>query len=257
MKLINARSDEAASGLGMLALLPMGAVEQHALHLPLGTDSLIVEAIAAAVERRLPTRVVLLPTLSVGASDHHLTMPGTISIGTQTAADHATHQCVSLAQSTGIRTVVLLNGHGGNQPACRLALERLRASAPGVRGFAVDYWGPMFDELDAAGTAHPAAMGHADSIETSILLATHPALVDMGRAAEDGYQDALPAHVATTAGIPQRTRHGGVGDPRRATAVDGELYFGAAVDGIVALIEAIVGASDSPQKERNGIDDSP
>ncbi|WP_127473940.1 creatininase family protein [Microbacterium sulfonylureivorans] len=256
MKLINSRSDQAASGPGMVALLPMGAVEQHSLHLPLGTDTLIVEAIAAAVERRLPTRVVLLPTLSVGASDHHLAMPGTISIGTQTAADHATHQCLSLAQSTGIRTFVLLNGHGGNQPACRLALEKLRAAAPGVRGFAVDYWGPMFDELDASGTARPAAMGHADAIETSILLATHPALVDMDRAVEDGYQDALPAYVTTTEGIPERTRHGGVGDPRRATATDGERYFGAAVEGIVTLIGTIVGASDSPQKERNGVDDS-
>lgn len=250
MKLISARSDQAASGHGTVALLPMGAVEQHARHLPLGTDTLIVEAIAAAVERRLPTTVVLLPTLSVGASDHHLTMPGTLSIGTQTAADHATNQCVSLARSTGIRNFVLLNGHGGNQPACRLALERLRATAPDVRGFAFDYWGPMFDELDAAGVTRPAAMGHADAIETSILLAAHPALVDMGRAVEDGYTDGLPAHAATTAGIPERTRHGGVGDPRGATAADGELYLGAAVEGVVALIEAIVGAQESPHKRK-------
>lgn len=239
MRLAELRSAEAnfAGRDEILAVLPIGAVEQHSRHLPLGTDALIAEMIAAAVEQRLESRVVLLPTVSVGASDHHLSMAGTVSIGTLAIAQAVAGQCLSLAQSSGIRRFLIVNGHGGNQPAARLALETIRASSDSVHAFAVDYWAPMFAELDAAGILRPSAMGHADLIETSILLATRPELVRMELALEDAYQDALPDYATTTRGIPERTLHGGVGDPTGATAAMGKQFLDAAVRGIVTLIQ--------------------
>jgi creatinine amidohydrolase len=241
MKLAHLRSAEAGfeGADAPLAIVPIGAVEQHSAHLPLGTDALIVDLIASSVEERRRDEVLLLPTMHVGASDHHLAMPGTVSIGTQAVADLVARQCLSLAHSSGVRRFLILNGHGGNQPAARLALESMHAADPSVDGFAVDYWSLMFDELDAAGVEHPPAMGHADLIETSILLSRMPALVRMDLSAVDGYADGLPVSVATTLGIPERTRGGGVGDPRGATAALGKVFLDAAVDGVCDLIDRI------------------
>lgn len=247
MKLIELRSDEADFGAAApVALLPLGAVEQHSRHLPLGTDSLIVEAVAEGVEARMPKKVLLMPTIRVGASDHHLAMPGSVSVGSRAIADAAARHVLSLADSTGLTRFVLLNGHGGNQPAVRLAIETIHAHAPGIHVFGFDYWSAMFDRLDADSVGRPGAMGHADHIETSILLAVRPDLVRLELAVADGYADRLPAFVATSAGIPDRTAHGGVGDPRGATRAHGEQYLAAAVQGTADLIELIIELPENP-----------
>ena len=241
VRLIELRSDEAdfRSSDAPIAVLPLGAVEQHSRHLPVGTDALIVETIATDLERRVPDEVLLLPTIFVGASDHHLAMPGSVSVGSLAIADAAARQCLSLARSSGVTRFLLLNGHGGNQPAVRIALEAIHSAEPGLRAFGVDYWSLMFDRVDAEGIERPAAMGHADHIETSILLATRPELVRMDVATADEYRDGLPGGVFTTDGIPERTSHGGVGDARRATSADGARYLAAAVDGATELIGSL------------------
>ncbi|MFF2493987.1 creatininase family protein [Agromyces sp. NPDC058064] len=243
MRLTELRSAEAdfRDGMAPIAVLPLGAVEQHSGHLPLGTDAIIVDTVARRLERKLPNQVLLLPTISVGASDHHLTMSGSVSVGTSSIADAAARQCISLARSSGITQFLLLNGHGGNQPAVRLALELIHTADPSLQGFAADYWALMFDRLDAEGIERPATMGHADHIETSILRALRPELVDMSCAAEDRYDDDLPGFVFTTAGIPDRTHGGGVGDPRHATAEHGARFLDLAVEASVALVERICG----------------
>lgn len=234
MKLAELRSAEAdfrTGGRGVVAVLPTGAVEQHSRHLPLGTDALIAEMVAAELERQMPDQVVLLPAVWVGASDHHLAMPGTVSVGSLAMADGIARQCLSLAASSGIDRFLILNGHGGNQPACRIALEQIHAGDPGLLCAAVDYWSLMFEVLDGQGRSRPEAMGHADIVETAILLARRPELVHAELAEPDRYRDEFPAAVSVTRGIPERTGHGGVGDPRQATGEMGAVFFDAAVTG--------------------------
>lgn len=238
MNLWELRSAEAgALGADVVAVIPIGAVEQHAAHLPLGTDSLIAGFVATGLERALPAQVLLLPTVWVGASDHHLAMPGTLSVGTVSIADTVTRMALALAQTTAIRRIVILNGHGGNQPAVRLALEQIGRADASVRAFGADYWELMFSVLERAGTPHTEGMGHADVIETSILLAERPDLVRPDLATADGYDDGMPRGVYTTLGIPERTRGGGVGDPSDASAERGRMYLDAAVRGARELIE--------------------
>lgn len=222
-----------------VAVLPLGAVEQHSLHLPLGTDSLISAAIAGELENRNPDAVVLFPPTWIGASDHHLAMAGSVSTGTTALVDSITRTISSFRASSRIRKFLLLNGHGGNQPAVSAIIESIVAAQPTSVCWGANYWDAMFDVLDERAVPRPTTMGHADTIETSLLLHLRPELVHMDRATPDGYTDGLPGWLRTSAGIPERTRHGGVGDPTSATAQAGEVLFEAALDGISRLVELL------------------
>src|SRR5881392_3904321 len=77
----------AVSRDGTLVLAPIAACEQHSLHLPTFTDTILVTAVAEGVEQRLADRVVLLPTMWLGASSHHLRFGGTLSAEVDTHID--------------------------------------------------------------------------------------------------------------------------------------------------------------------------
>ncbi|MFI6345490.1 creatininase family protein [Streptomyces sp. NPDC050560] len=171
------REARAAGGDG-IALLPIGSQEQHAAHLPLGTDTLLAEAVVdralallAAGDR--PPRVVRLPTLPYGHSPHHL-FAAAVSLSADTLAAVLGDILDSLLTS-GYRRIMVVNGHGGNDEIMRLAVKRFALRAD-VSAAACSYW------TVTAGTAgeveRPAATpGHAGWFETSLMLAAHPGLV--------------------------------------------------------------------------------
>src|SRR5215472_17238488 len=94
-------------------LAPIAACEQHSKHLPTFTDTLLVTAVAEGVEERLPRQVLLLPTLWLGASSHHLRFGATLSAEVDT---HVTMLCDLLGPllEDGYQRILMLNGHGGN-----------------------------------------------------------------------------------------------------------------------------------------------
>src|SRR4051812_29303804 len=97
----------------VVVVIPTGSLEQHGPHLPLFTDSLIVTAVANAVEQAIPDSILLTPTLWLGASGHHLRFPGSLS------ADFDSYEgaILSVVQSLlphGFHKFYVLNGHGGN-----------------------------------------------------------------------------------------------------------------------------------------------
>ena len=106
----------AAADAGLVAIQPIGAVEQHGPHLPLVTDALIAEAVAAAAAGRCDgPGHWLLPTLSYGRSTEHLGRAGTIALSAPTLLAVCLDLGRSLAAS-GVRKLVFVNGHGG-QPS--------------------------------------------------------------------------------------------------------------------------------------------
>ena len=108
-----------------LLVLPVGAVEQHGPHLPVGTDYLTVEHVArgAAEQAQKAISVLVAPTLPFGSSHHHLSFGGTLSLATETyyrvLADLGESMIVS-----GFRSLVLINGHGGNHELIQLVARR-------------------------------------------------------------------------------------------------------------------------------------
>ncbi|WP_158289450.1 creatininase family protein [Paenibacillus flagellatus] len=93
------------------AVLPIGAIEQHGSHLPVGTDTIIVGELAHRLAERLDA--YLLPTLSITASIEHRKSKGTVYLKADTLALVIRDIADSL-RVTGYRKLILVNGHGGN-----------------------------------------------------------------------------------------------------------------------------------------------
>ena len=154
-----------------VALLPVGSTEQHGPALPLSTDALAAESVAAACDR---DDVVRLPTLPVGVSAHHRQFHGTLWLDEATFAS-AVEEVLASAASHGLRKAVVVNGHGGNVAALDAAARRLRADRTAFVA-PWSWWRGVPDDLPDA--LFDQGGGHADAVETSVLLHLAPALVD-------------------------------------------------------------------------------
>jgi creatinine amidohydrolase len=153
-------------------VIVIGATEQHGPHLPTGTDFLTAEAVAVKAAQRAGgagVDVVLAPTLSFGASDHHLPFGGTISLRTETVTQVLADVLHSVSAGGGQRALIV-NGHGGNRGPCHSA-SALASIRDGLDVGYVDYWSLIPVE---AGTNYP---GHAGAFETSLIGHLHPTLV--------------------------------------------------------------------------------
>jgi creatinine amidohydrolase len=164
-------SPDVGAAAGRVAVVPVGATEQHGPHLPLATDTLLATAVARAIVAGSPS-LVLGPVLALGCSEHHMGFPGTVSLRAPAFVATVTDVCRSLAAAS--LDVVLLNAHGGNRAPLGVALGEL--AAQGIRAHALTYWDLLAEEA-AAEFGDPDACGHACALETSLMLHLHPELV--------------------------------------------------------------------------------
>jgi len=166
-----------AAGARGIALLPIGSQEQHAGHLPMGTDTLLAEAVLDRAEALLTEddgepELVRLPALPFGHSPHHL-FAAAVSLSAPTLGAVLDDVLDSLATS-GYRRIMVVNGHGGNDEIMRLAVKRF-ALRSDVTAAACSYW-TVTAEADDSGRPE-VTPGHAGWFETSLMLAAHPRLV--------------------------------------------------------------------------------
>lgn len=166
-----------------IAVLPLGAHEQHGPHLPFETDSIIAGAIAKNAEARLPAGVQteFLPVEAIGYSPEHLDVEGTRSLGFAEAVE----RWISIAGETharGIRKFVMLNAHGGNSALMTVVATELRVR---LAMLAVATSWTRFGVPDGLIAPDQKAIDiHGGFVETSVMLALRPDLVDMTRAAD-------------------------------------------------------------------------
>lgn len=160
-----------------LVILPLGAVEQHGHHLPLGTDSILARAWLDRALPQLPADapVFVAPPLVYGKSNEHLGFAGTISLSARTLRRQVLAVAAHL-KSLGFRRLAVLNTHGGNSPVLTATLREIQTALGMRAGMLRGYYTP-------AQSAQEAAYGiHAGEWETSLLLAAAPSLVRMDRA---------------------------------------------------------------------------
>jgi creatinine amidohydrolase len=198
------------------AILPVGSLEQHGRHLPVSTDSLIVEHIARMVADRAGAFV--LPVMTYGVSYEHKPMFN-VSIRNSALSGIVSDACVSLAEN-GIRQIVLLNGHHGNMGALQYTSHELSDRVPkDVQVYTIHYWHVLDHEFD-----------HAGEVETSLVLAIAPELVKM-EYAEPSAKKLSKSKVAYGAmtnlpgSFPRITGNGVWGDPRKASEAKGRDWL--------------------------------
>lgn len=210
-------------------MLCLGAMEQHGPHLPLDTDTVIIAELARRWAECRPDRLVG-PVIPLGASGEHAGFAGTLSIGTEAAAE----LIVETVRSGGaFRRMVVASWHGGNTDAMDAARSRLLAEQRPV-----SFWMPT-----AAGDAH------AGRTETSIMLAIDPERVRMDRRAPGNTRSLsalMPALRA--AGVRNVSPNGVLGDPAGANPEEGEAILRA----VTAEYErsAAVRAANRPDPRR-------
>lgn len=151
-----------------VALVPIGSTEQHSHHLPLGTDTLLVDAVIdrALEANRTGPDVVRTPTLPFGFSGHHQ-FAAAVSL-TPTTLLTVLGDILESLTLMGFRRILVVNGHGGNQEMMSQAIKVHALANPVLVG-ACSYWN--------LGVAEAGGPGHAGHFETSLMLAAHPALV--------------------------------------------------------------------------------
>ena len=161
---------------GYLAIIPVGSVEQHGFHLPLGTDSMVAIRLAEDAAQR--TNAIVTSPLWFGWSPHHLALPGTISIRPQILIEMLFDVLSSLA-THGFRRFVIVNGHRiVNIPWIQICAEKAQREL-GVR---VAVYDPAYMSKEIADRIGFGELGHAEEIETSHMLHIMPHLVRMEKA---------------------------------------------------------------------------
>jgi len=223
----------------IVVVIPTGSLEQHGPHLPLMTDSLIVTAVAHAIERRLSAKVLVLPTLWLGASRHHMGFPGTVSASTEGYLETLRQVVESLA-GKGFRRFYVVNGHGGNESLNDIALRDLKADHPTLMVGSSLY--ARFGEEAIANTMDGTAkrIRHACEAETSLMLHLHPDKVRFDLAVDDGLAPHPPVSGLIST-FDEVTVNGVLGSATLATAEKGRRIFEACIDGLAREIEAFSG----------------
>lgn len=234
---------------GALVAIPTGAVEQHADHLPTGTDGYLAQRVAEmAAVRCVQPRVIVAPTVTTGFSPHHMSWPGTISLRLDTYLGLLRDTALSVLRA-GFSRVVFVNGHGGNAaPLGALvgelitdghAVGTVNYMAPGRRAIAKELKGAMN------------FVGHACEYETALYMVLDDAEVaaHLERTVsglqprltqpwiKTGEDDPISHHGAGWAPVFEQGDCGYWGDPAAATSETGAALLEATVSALACFFE--------------------
>jgi creatinine amidohydrolase len=231
----------------LVAIVPVGAVEQHGPHLPVAVDAAINAGIVARAVELMPQdcRALVLPMTPVGKSDEHLSFPGTLTLSYETLG-RVWYELGESVHRAGLRKILFFNSHGGQPQLLKIVCRDLRVKRA---MFAVSaMWPRLMDMTDLVEAAEISHGIHGGQIETSMMLHLHPEMVDMTRA-----DDFVPVTVriareaellgggAAYFGWQAQDLHpaGVCGNAAKATAELGRELVERAARGLVRLVEEI------------------
>ncbi len=229
----------------LVAVLPLGAVEQHGPHLPLSVDACVAEMLACRVAEALPTEstAIFLPTQAIGKSNEHLRYPGTLTLSAETLIAAWCEIGASVARA-GVRKMVLLNAHGGNVSVIDIVARELRVRHA-MLVVCVNWWALGLPEGMYSSDELQYGI-HAGEMETSVMLSLDPGHVDMDRARDfhscardwetDSHHLSLAQGARPTWQIQDLNPAGACGNAAAATREKGEATVMFAVERLVEML---------------------
>jgi creatinine amidohydrolase len=243
-----AREFEGLDPMKTIAIFPIAAVEQHGPHLPVGTDTIIntsmLELLAECAPNDMDLRI--LPVQAIGKSNEHIWAKGTITHTATNLIDAWTQIGLEVARA-GVKKLIFINSHGGNEEVMGIVARELRVRA----GMLAVKSGWRFTPPGVLTDLERRHGIHGGDSETSLVLHFKPHLVDMSRAEnfvsiaardEQQFQYLRPTgafgHVyAWTASDINPS--GAVGDASAATAEKGKIIAEANVAGMIEVLREI------------------
>lgn len=231
-------------------LIPLGHTEQHGFHLPLNTDTVIIDAIAQGIRRIVPDSAAALPVFPYGVSTHRGSFAGTFNLGGRAYEDFLL-EVIRILCSHGGDRFYLLNGHGGNHSFLVNVVKYAGERYP--QTFTATAWLHTSGALGSSALARHrrserGGMGHAGELETALMLHLKPALVHMDRVvdevdfiANDHYYMDWVEGGDLIANPPwsDDTRTGSYGAGSLATAQNGKHWLQMAITEKVAHVHSI------------------
>jgi creatinine amidohydrolase len=239
--------DELRKNNKTLLILPLGTVEQHGYHLPLGTDTIILESVLQiAIEKSKQNRYILvLPILPYGFSHHHVAFPGTLSL----SAGLLENVLLTLGQqllSQGFRKLLLISWHGGHTSIMHDVSYELKKAFYDKHIFYISIIDFAFNKIKEL-ISEP--VYHADDLETSIMLALGQRVL-MDKAIKDGIAEVLDEYtyldfkkssrVKIPVNIAEFSKSGVIGDPTSSRIEKGKLLVEIITDELAKILDKIV-----------------
>ena len=225
-------------------ILPVAAIEQHGLHLPLATDRIIVEYFCQQLQKDIPEKVLILPVMSVGCSEHHLEFTGSLTLQHETFQRQVEDILGSVALH-GFKNLIIYNSHGGNLGISQVIVEHFGHRHPECRIVLATWWkitsGDLFD-LNETGEG---GVGHAGEFETSLMMLIAPELVRHEKIGDKQNQqsfewadgDMLRGPKASIyRSMKAMTPSGVFGDVRLVSAEKGQKIADLAVEGLKKIV---------------------
>ena len=230
-----------------VVVVPLGSMEQHGHHSPLLTDTYLVTAVAERVERELREQTYFLPTLWLGASDHHLDMPGTTTVPNHVYTLIIKNIVRSIGKA-GFQRIFFLNGHGGNVTPGTQALTELANESDVYNNLwmaLASYWSVAAPVMAAERHGmETKQLTHACEYETSMMLSLHGEIMRMDRVTSSPplvdspfYHSEHGGRVGVAKRMRAWTPTGAMGGPQHATAEKGESLLNAITAEVVSFLK--------------------
>ena len=233
-----------------VVLIPVGHTEQHGLHLPMNTDTIIIEAIARGVAAGIPEQAETLPVFPYGASTHRRSFAGTFNMGGRAFEDFMLAVVGRLVEA-GADRLYLMSGHGGNMSFLVNVVKYAGERFP--MAFTATSWLHTSGRIGAQALerhrrSRRGGMGHAGELETSFLLHLRPDLCRMDRAVdetefistENYFMDWIEnGELIANPPWEDDTQTGAYGAGTLATAENGERWLAAAIEEKIGHVREI------------------
>ena len=248
---LTTRDFAALDAASAVAVLPLGATEQHGPHLPLSVDCTLVDGVVGASLPHLPAElpVLFLPTQQVGYSPEHSRFPGTLTLSSATVMNNWIEigECVAL---TGLKKLLLLNSHGGQVSLMDIVARELRTHYDLIV-YSCSWWNlPLGDAVTGLFSKEEHRFGvHAGEIETSMMLALRAQHVRMAEARDfkSTSQDRAAKYPILGNGqsaklgwqMQDYNEHGAAGNAAAATVAKGQAVLDAAGKQLALMLQEL------------------
>jgi creatinine amidohydrolase len=223
----------------IVAVVPIGSMEQHGPHLPFQVDVLVSSRLAEDLEKKLP-EILLVPSIWTGVSAHHMDFPGSITLRAKVFIDVLYDICSSLHHH-GFCRIVLLNGHGGNRSSLEVLGQELFVEL-GLTVNTLAYWDLVPDLVKSLKKTKSSGMGHSGELETSLMLYLAPNLVNQKEIPQGilGIDEPSPTSgIKRYVNMKEHSAEGVIGMPSAASLEVGAKLYHGVLDALERAVPAI------------------